>query len=145
MRAGVGRFLSLQTEVDSMERDETRLFDQDDVRVAAEAFDVDRDLVTDVLARHQHAVENLPGVENIVYEWRKQYEDPLLARTETAYYLRVPRTVWDEFGDAIEIEGDTLSALIEVHRRTVAGECDVPAEPPSSVSYVALDRTTGDE
>jgi len=128
-----------------MERDETRLFDQDDVGAAAETFDVDPETLRDALARHQRDVEDLPGVENIVYEWRKQYEDPLLARTETAYYLRVPRTVWDEFGDAIEIEGDTLSALIEVHRRTVASECEVPADPPTNVGYVALDRTIGNE
>jgi hypothetical protein len=127
-----------------MERDETGLFDPDDVRAAAEAFDVEFERLTAVIVRHQHAVEDLPGVENIVYEWRKQYEDPLLARTETAYYLRIPRAVWEEFDDAIEVGDETLAALIDVHRRTVASECDAPADPPASVSYVALDRTIGD-
>jgi len=127
-----------------MERDETRLFDPADVESAAAAFDVDPDRLSHVLARHQRAVEELPGVEDIVYEWRKQYEDPLLARTETAYYVEMPRTVWDEFGEALAVEEDTLAALIQVHRRTVENACDVSPEPPASVAYVALDRTVGD-
>jgi hypothetical protein len=126
-----------------MESEGTQLFDPGDVEAVAETFGVDADDLAAVVARHQQAVEDLPGVENIVYEWRKQYEDPLLRRSETAYYLRIPRTVWDEFGDAIGAEGDTLAALVDVHRRTVAGDCDVTAEPPDGVGYVALDRTVG--
>ena len=99
-----------------MEADETQLFDPGDVETVAETFGVDADDLAAVVARHQQAVEDLPGVENIVYEWRKQYEDPLVERTETAYYL---------------------------HRRTVAGDCNVSAEPPDGVGYVALDRTVG--
>lgn len=128
-----------------MEIDETRLFEVEDVRRAAEEYDVDPAVLTDLVVRHQRAVEDLPGIENIVYEWRKQYEDPLVTRTETAYYLRLPRTVWDEFGDALGVDQPTLEALIDVHRRTVVAACDVPPAPPAGVGYVVLDRTTGQE
>jgi len=124
-----------------MESADSDLFDTTDVERSASEFAVDPAALTERLADHQAAVEELPGVENIVYEWRKQYEDPLIERTAEVYYLRVPATVWDEFGDALGVGDAMLSALVDVHRRTVSTTSDVSSTPPDGVAYVALDRT----
>lgn len=124
-----------------MVSDETTLFDSVVVEAVANEDGIERDRLFDALGNHQRSVEELPGVENIVYEWRKQYEDPLLSRTESAYYLGLPAGIWSEFGDALELEGPLLGAVVDVHRRTVSERCDVPASPAEGVEYVALDRT----
>ncbi|WP_244257074.1 hypothetical protein [Halomicrobium sp. IBSBa] len=74
-----------------MESADSDLFDTTDVERSASEFAVDPAALTERLADHQAAVEELPGVENLVYEWRKQYEDPLIERTAEVYYLRVRR------------------------------------------------------
>lgn len=124
-----------------MVSDETTLFDPSVVGRVADEHGIERDELAARLADHQQSVDELPGIENIVYEWRKQYEDPLLARTESAYYLRLPPRVWDEFGDALALDEQLLQAVIDVHRRTVAAACDVPSTPVEGVTYLALDRT----
>lgn len=49
---------------------------------------------------HQAAVRELPGVEDLVYEWRRAFPRNLLVERRTeAYYLRVPTHVRPEFGD----------------------------------------------
>jgi hypothetical protein len=121
--------------------EEPTLFEQSRIEATAAEHELDPDSLAATLASHQESVEDLPGVENIVYEWRKQYEDPLLARTETAYFLVLPRQVWDEFATALGLDEDGLAAVIEVHRRTVAEHSDAPAEPGDDDVYVALDRT----
>ncbi|ACV48402.1 MULTISPECIES: hypothetical protein [Halomicrobium] len=124
-----------------MESADSDLFDTAAVERSASEFEVDPAALTQRLADHQAAVEELPGVENIVYEWRKQYEDPLIERTAGVYYLRVPSTVWDEFGDALGVGDAMLGAVVDVHRRTVSTASGVSSTPPDGVAYVALDRT----
>ncbi len=101
---------------------------------------VDEDELRAALVDHQESVESLPGVENIVYEWRKEYAGPLLKRTEDAYYLLVPERVWSEFADHLDISEPEKAAVIDVHRRTVAARTNAPEEPPESGAYVALGR-----
>ena len=115
--------------------------DSEHIEAVASERAVGAGSLTDALATHQQSVEDLPGIENIVYEWRKQYEDPLLARTESAYYLAVPETVWGEFGDALDFDDEMRDAVIEVHRRTVVSVTDSATRPADGVAYVVLDRT----
>lgn len=123
--------------------DDVGVFDADVIARAAETHDVDETTLGSVVERHQASVESLPGVENLAYEWRKQYESPLLERTPAAYYFAVPERVWREFGDALEIDGPLLDALRHVHRQTVTVETDVDSDPAASVTYVVLDRNAG--
>lgn len=117
------------------------LFSRPVIEAVAERHGVGPDRLAEKLTAHQTAVEELPGVENIVYEWRKHYENPLIDQSESAYYLTVPRSVWDEFGDAIDVDADELAAIVDVHRRVVATRTDAPSEIPEDQAYVALDRT----
>lgn len=123
--------------------DETALFDPDDVDAAAAAHDVASEQLTSLAERHQSSIQSLPGVENLAYEWRKQYESPLIERTQSAYYLDVPEWVWQEFGEALDTSEALLNALEDLHRRTVVAQTEAMSEPPGRQTYVALDRTLG--
>lgn len=116
-------------------------FDEAILASIAEEYDLDEESLWDVVRRHQESVAALPGIENLAYEWRKQYESPLVERTSTAYYFAVPEWVWDEFGEALAVHDVMLDALIEVHRRTAVARTDVAAEPSEKVTYVVLART----
>lgn len=107
--------------------------------VAADAGVAAADL-SELVERHQASVAELPGTEDLVYEWRKHFADPVVRRTERAYYLSVPDHVWDEFGADLGASADALGALMDVHRRTVAARTDADAEPSSGRAYVVLDR-----
>lgn len=124
--------------------DDSDLFPRESVSAAAETHAVDDEELAAALADHQASVERLPGVENLAYEWRKQYESPLVERTTDAYYFAVPERVWDEFADALDVRDAVRDALVDVHRRTVVDRTGVAAEPPGDRVYVALDRTVGD-
>jgi len=80
--------------------------------------DVDDEDDRDLAARHQAAVRNLPdlSVEDLVYDYRTQFHrDPLVARTETAYYLSVRSHVWAEFGEWMDVGDDELARLKAIH------------------------------
>lgn len=124
-----------------MPADDASLFDRSHIDATARDHDVDVSALSAVAADHQANVESLPGVENLVYEWRKQYQSPLIARTRRAYYLAVPKWVWDEFGDALGTRSALLDALAELHRRTVVERTGADATPPKTQTYVVLDRT----
>jgi hypothetical protein len=71
-----------------------------------------------LVARHQEAVRALPdrSVEDLVYDYRTQFhQDPLVARTETAYYLSVRSHVWAEFGEWMDADADELARLKAIH------------------------------
>jgi hypothetical protein len=119
-------------------------FDADVLAEAARSHDVSEAELSAAVARHQESVEALPGVENLAYEWRRQYESPLLERTPDAYYLAVPDRVWDEFGDALGLSDAMLDAVRDVHRRTVADRAGAPSDPPGRQTYVVLDRSVAD-
>jgi hypothetical protein len=68
--------------------------------------------------RHQEHVRDLPGVDDIVYEWRNHFHlDPLVHRTDEVYVLALPEHVWDEFADPLDVTPDNLRTLKTVHDR----------------------------
>ena len=93
-------------------------FDEDVVAaVASETGGSEADL-WDALDRHQAYADSLPSVEDLVYEWRTQLPyDPLVARTDAAYYVALLPGVWTEFGDQMGLSGATITRLREVHDR----------------------------
>lgn len=121
-------------------RPDDAVFDESLVEAAAAANDVDPSELAALIYRHQTSVAALPGVEELVYEWRKHFDDPLLARTERAYYLAVPDTVWDEFAAHLDVRDAARDALVDVHRRTAASHLDVAPDPPAGDAYVVFDR-----
>jgi hypothetical protein len=99
------------------DRDPLAAFDSEVIAAAAREHGLETGDLADLLARHQEGVRELPGVEDIVYEWRTQFHrDPLAGRTPGAYYLALPAHVWDEFLDALGVEGDRADALRAAHR-----------------------------
>jgi len=85
--------------------------------VAAET-EVSADRLRTLVQRHQEGVRDLPGVDDIVYEWRNHFHmDPLLVRTDAVYVLALPAHVWEEFADRLDVSETELDALLSVHDR----------------------------
>lgn len=90
---------------------------------------VDERRLRQLVADHQQSVRDLPGVENIVYEWRRSFAvNPVVLRTDSAYFLVVEPWVWAEFAAALSLSPAEVDALRAVHdrqfRRSVAAERD---------------------
>jgi hypothetical protein len=93
-------------------------FDDDSFETVADETTLDAGALRDVTERHQESVRELPGVDDIVYEWRNHFHmDPLVYRTDRVYVLALPAHVWDEFGDRLDLGDDDLAALKSVHDR----------------------------
>jgi hypothetical protein len=100
------------------DRDELAVFDDAVVDAAAADHDLSPDRLAEVVRAHQDNVRELPGVDDIVYEWRNYFHlDPMLARTEEAYYLALPDHVWDEFAEDLALDDDERVGLLAVHDR----------------------------
>jgi hypothetical protein len=99
--------------------DLTAPFDDEVIRAVAAENDVDRDVLADALVDHQRTMQENPGVEDLVYEWRKQYSDPVLERTPDRYVVGVRAAVWEEYGEYLGLEDDVLAALVAVHQEQV--------------------------
>ncbi|MDS0293105.1 hypothetical protein [Halogeometricum luteum] len=83
-----------------------------------------------VAAAHQRGVRSLPGVDDIVYEWRRTLpSDPLAERRDEAYFLAVDPTVWTEFLDALDATDEEGDALRAVHREQFAASLGADAVP----------------
>jgi len=91
-------------------------FDLAVIRTTAQHNDVEESALRDALASHQRTMRANPGVEDLVYEWRKQYDDPVLVRTPDVFILALPPTVWEEYADYLEFEDETLGAVTAVHQ-----------------------------
>lgn len=100
------------------------VFDDAVVESAAAAHGIGADRLAALLADHQAGVEELPGVENLVYEWRKRFDGTVLERTETAYYVAAPPWVWDEFAERLDAEQVEVTALADAHERQVRARVD---------------------
>ncbi|MFC7028025.1 hypothetical protein ACFQJ5_11215 [Halomicroarcula sp. GCM10025324] len=94
-------------------------FDDEVIRAVAAENDVERDLLVDALRDHQRTMRDNPGVENLVYEWRKQFQDPVLDRTPDRYVVAVKPSVWEEFGSFLELSDEMLGAVVAVHQEQV--------------------------
>jgi len=101
-----------------MTRDELAAFDQGVIDAVAADHAVEPARLTELVRTHQANVRDLPGVEDIVYEWRNHYHrDPLVGRTPAVYYLALPDHVWDEFVEDLGIDESERDALLAVHDR----------------------------
>lgn len=106
---------------------------------------VSADELAALIDRHQRSVRELPGVEELVYEWRKHFDGVVLDRTTETYYLSVPARVWDEFGDALDASPDLTDALVAAHREALGRRAGLPETPAADRSFVVLDRREGED
>lgn len=118
-----------------MTREELAAFDRSVIDAVADEHGVSPARLTELVCTHQRNVRDLPGVEDIVYEWRSYFHrDPLVGRTKAAYYLALPDHVWDEFTEDIGVTGPERSALLAVHDRAAR-----EAEDEAGVEATRLD------
>lgn len=112
------------------DRDELAVFDDDAVEAVAADHDVSADRLAELARTHQSNVRDLPGVDNIVYEWRRGLPwDPLLFRSPAVYVLALPDRVWAEFLDRLtadDAEADALRKLHDRQARRILGGADRP-------------------
>jgi hypothetical protein len=99
-------------------------FDDDVVADVVEEHDCEEDALRRALRDHQELARSLPGVENLVYEWRKQY-DTLVVRTDGAYYIVVPASVWAEYRPHLDATDDVFDAVEAVHERQLRRAVEV--------------------
>lgn len=125
-------------------RDRLAPFDADVVAAVAAETDGSEASLWDALGRHQAYADSLPSVDDLVYEWRTQLPyDPLVARTDEAYYVALLPGVWNEFGEQMGLSGATITRLREVHdrqARRVAAERGEPTEPYEGAAPMVLSR-----
>lgn len=106
-----------------MSRDPLEPFDEAVIETVAADHDLDSATLRALLERHQQQMRDLPGVENLVYEWRKTLpRDPLVERREDVYLLVVHSDVWPQFADALEFDADSLAAVRAVHAEHLPAE-----------------------
>lgn len=106
-----------------MTRDPLDAFDDSVFVAVAEEYDTSTETLRDLVRRQQELVRRLPGVDDIVYEWRKAFAtDPLVERRSDSYFLAVPGHVWPEFASALSVSTAELNALRAVHDRQFRAE-----------------------
>jgi len=119
------------------ERDPLAAFDPDVVDAVAADHDLAASGLRDLASRHQESMRDLPGIDDLVYEWRTQFhDDPMVERTETAYYLTVREHVWEEFADALDLSERELGALQALHDR----QLHAAVEPSGGGVAIVLTR-----
>jgi len=95
------------------------------------------------LARdHQAGIRELPGVDDIVYEWRRELPvDPVLLRSPEVYVLALPDRVWTEFLEELGVDGREADALRHLHDRQgrrLLDSTDTPWPTDALGSYAAM-------
>ena len=113
-------------------------FDLAVIRTTAQHNPVDEPTLREALTAQQRTMRENPGVEDLVYEWRKQYDDPVLARTPAMFVLAVPPTVWEQYADYLDFEDETLAAVTAVHQeQTIRTESvDLSGMPEGHVALI---------
>lgn len=99
----------------------------DDVLLEAVAAEVDcsPEALRGLVRRHQMLVRETPGVDDLLYEWRKYYPyDPLVMRTEQAFHVVLRERVWEEFTDRLGLSPTERGALLAVHDRQARADAD---------------------
>lgn len=100
------------------DRDPLAVFEDHVIGDVATESGADPAVLRDRVRHHQVSMRELPGIEDLVYEWRNLFHrDPLVERTDAAYVLVVREHVWEEFGDRLELTADELEQLRAVHAR----------------------------
>lgn len=106
-------------------RDPLAAFDPSLVAEVAAEEGVEPEELRDLLRVHQETVRERPGVDDLVYEWRRTLPyDPLVARTEAAFHVVLTEAVWAEFLDAHDLSARERRALLAVHDRQVRHALD---------------------
>jgi hypothetical protein len=114
-------------------RDPLVPFDADIVDAVAERTDTDPAHLRDLLRRHQQSARDLPGVDNLVYEWRKYLPyDPVVARTDEAFHCVVLPEVWADFADTLDIDDANFERLLAVHDRQARRAAEARGESTES-------------
>lgn len=113
-----------------MTRDPLALFDDAVIAEIATEFDISAEVLRGAARRHQEQMRDLPGVDDLVYEWRKTLpREPLVDRRDDAYLLVIHPGVWPQFVDALDLREAELDALRELHARVLAAEVDAAEIP----------------
>lgn len=92
-------------------------FDTELVSSVAAKTGTDPDALRSLLRRHQESVRELPGVADLVYEWRRVFDDAVVVRTDDLLCCAVRPVVWTEFADALGADADEREALALIHDR----------------------------
>lgn len=98
-------------------RDPLDAFDPDLVSSVAGETGGDVDALWSLLRRHQESMRDLPGVADLVYEWRRVFDDAVVVRTERLFCCAVRPVVWSEFADALGLDDEERERLVAVHGR----------------------------
>jgi hypothetical protein len=86
-------------------------------RVAAE-HGFDAGVLAALVRRHHEYAARVPGIDELVFEWRRTFAyDPLVARTDDAYYLVVDSNIWTEFATQMRLDDNEIAALRALHNR----------------------------
>ena len=108
-----------------MTRDELAAFEERVIDAVAADHAVEPGRLTELVRTHQANVRDLPGVEDIVYEWRNYFhQDPLVGQTPAVYYLALPDHVWEEFTEDLGVGEAERDALLAVHDRQARAASD---------------------
>jgi hypothetical protein len=120
-------------------RDPLAPFDDEVFASVASEYGVPESTVRDLVRRHQELVRRLPGVDDVVYEWRKAFpNDPVVERRPDVYYLSVAATVWPEYVTALSLDERDAAVLRAVHRRQLEGS--VGGHPTGGRGAMVLTR-----
>jgi hypothetical protein len=122
-----------------MTRDPLASFDEGVIETVAREHDVPAARLRGLIRRHQALVRRLPGVDDVVYEWRRSLPtDPVVERRPDVYYLSVAEHVWPEYVAALSLSGEEATLLRAVHRRQF--ESAVGARPTDDRGAMVLTR-----
>lgn len=114
-----------------MAQDPLKPFDPALVAAVAIETGIDESRLRSLIVRHQEAVHDSPGVDDLVYEWRKYGAyDPLVERTNDAYHLALREPVWEEFVAALDLTATEREALLAVHARQARTDAAERGEDP---------------
>jgi hypothetical protein len=122
-----------------MVRDPLAAFDERVLETVAHEFDERVETVRDLVRRHQTMVRRLPGVDDIVYEWRATFPtNPVVERRPGVYYLSLPSSVWPEYVAALSLSASESELLRAVHRRQL--DAAVGGQPTEDREAMVLTR-----
>lgn len=103
-------------------------FDDDVIRGVAGTNNVDEEQLRSALTDHQRTMRENPGVEDLVYEWRKRFDEAVLHRTPETFFMAVRETVWQEYGIYLGLDDYLLAAVVAVHQEQVLREAAVDSD-----------------
>ncbi|MFB6079415.1 MAG: hypothetical protein ABEJ81_00185 [Haloferacaceae archaeon] len=122
-------------------RDPLAAFDPPVLAAVAGGDEAERRLRA-VARRHQEAVRATPGVDDLVYEWRRAFpRNELVERRDDAYYLLVGPAAWREFGDALGLDAGERDRLRALHARQFAAAVGDPGSGSGATGDAEPGRT----